>query len=168
MGTNNLLVRYRAAGRIFELPCYYKPFLAKNHTSLEEEVARLQHKNAALQAAVDQIQKKESENESLIRIGKKLDKLKTIVQRPCSLKSNELYLHMQVVAPRAKPHNFVLVIPIAVAAFLVNIGISGAKDPTNNNILRAVQNSTPSDNTIKKIVRRAQQHFYKDVVIDVE
>ena len=131
-------------------------------------MAWLQHKNAALQAAVDQIQKKESENESLIRIGKKLDKLKTIVQRPCSLKSNELYLHMQVVAPRAKPHNFVLVIPIAVAAFLVNIGISGAKDPTNNNILRAVQNSTPSDNTIKKIVRRAQQHFYKDVVIDVE
>ena len=69
---------------------------------------------------------------------RKPDKIKTIFQRPCSLDDDALYLHMQVVAPRAKPHNLALVIPISVAAFLVNICIGGAKDPTNNNILRAV------------------------------
>ena len=48
------------------------------------------------------------------------------------------------------------------AAFLVNIGIGGAKDSSNNNILQAVQNATPSDNTINQIVRRAHKHCYKD------
>ena len=61
---------------------------------------------------------------------RKLDKLKTIVQYPCSLEADALYLHMQVVAPRAKTHNSALVIPIAVASLLVNIGIGGSKEPT--------------------------------------
>ena len=77
-------------------------------------------------------------------------------------------MHMQVVAPRAKPHNLALVIPISVAAFLVNICIGGAKDPTNNDILQTMQNETPSENTINKIVRRAQQHCYKDVETNLE
>ena len=81
---------------------------------------------------------------------RKLDKLKTIVQYPCSLETDVLYLHMQVVAPRAKTHNSALVIPITVASFLVNIGIGGSKEPTNNGIMRAVKNATPSDNTQKK------------------
>ena len=100
---------------------------------------------------------KEADNERLIGIGEKLDNLKTIVQLPCSLKADSLYSHMQVVAPRAKRHNLALVIPISVATFLVNIGIGGAKDPTNNNILQAVKNATPSDNIIKQTVRRAQK-----------
>ena len=99
---------------------------------------------------------------------RKMDKLKTIVQRPFILKADALYSHMKVVAPREKPHNLALVIPIAVATFLVNIGIGVAKDPVNNNIMRAVQNSTPYDNTIKQIVRRAQQHCYKYVSMNLE
>ena len=87
---------------------------------------------------MDQIQKKEAENECLICIGEKLNNLKSIIQHPCSLNADALYSHMQLVAPRAKPHNLVLVIPIALANFLVNIGIGGSKDPTNNDILRAV------------------------------
>ena len=98
---------------------------------------------------MDQMQKEEAENRLLIGKGEKLDKLKTIFQRPCSLKANTLYLHMQVIDTRAKPHNLALVIPISVAALLVNIGIGGAKYPTNNGILRYLQNSTSSDNTIK-------------------
>ena len=65
-----MLVWYTIAGRIFELTCNYKPVIAKKHASLEEEVVRSRHKNAALQAAVNQTQKKESENEHLIGIGK--------------------------------------------------------------------------------------------------
>ena len=85
-------------------------------------MTQLRHKNADLQAAVDQIQKKEADNERLIGIGEKLDKIKTIFQRPFSLEANALYSHMQVVDPRAKPHKLSLVIPISVANFLVNIG----------------------------------------------
>ena len=75
---------------------------------------------------------------------------------------------MQVVAPREKPHNLGLVIPISVAAFLVNIGIGRAKDRSNYYILQAVQNVTPSDNTIKKILRRAQQNCYKYVATKLQ
>ena len=63
-----------------------------------------------------------------------MDELKTIVQVPCSLDYNAIYSHMQVVAPRENPHNLVLSIPISVVAFLVNIGIGGAKDSTNNDV----------------------------------
>ena len=70
-GANNSLVQYTIVERIFELSYNYKPFVAEKHASLEEEVARLQHKNAALQAAVYQIQKKEAENERHIVIGEK-------------------------------------------------------------------------------------------------
>ena len=49
------------------------------------------------------------------------------------------------------------IIRIAVANLLINIGIGGAKDATNNNILQAVKNATPSDNIIKQTVRRAQK-----------
>ena len=87
-----------------------------------------------------------------------MHKLKTFVQRPYTLEADALYFHMQVLAPREKPHSLALVIPIAVATFLVNIGIGGAKDPTNNNIIQAVQNATPSDSTIKHTVMRAQKH----------
>ena len=75
---------------------------------------------------------------------------------------------MQVVSPRSMPHNLELIIPIAVAAFLVNIGIGRAKYPTNNYIMRAVQNATPSDNIIKQILRRAQQHCYKYLETNLE
>ena len=75
---------------------------------------------------------------------------------------------MQVVAPRERPHNLALVIPITVADFLVNIGIGREKDPTNNKFLRAEKNTTSSDNTIKQIVRQAQQNFYKDVATNLE
>ena len=54
-GTRNLLVWYTIIGRIFEIPCNYKPVVEKKHASLEEEVVQLQHKNEALQAAVDNI-----------------------------------------------------------------------------------------------------------------
>ena len=111
---------------------------------------------------------KEADNERLIGIGEKLDNLKTIVQLPCSLKADSLYSHMQVVAPRAKRHNLALVIPIAVVAFLVNIGIGGAKDPANKNILQDVQNTTAPENTIKKIVRQAHQNYYKYVAMNLE
>ena len=131
-------------------------------------MVRLRHKYADLQAAIDKIQNKEAENERLIGIGEILDKLQTIVQRPCILQPNALYSHMQVIFPRAKPYNLALIIPISVAAFLVIIGIGMAKEPTNNGILRSVQNATPSDNTIKKIVRRAQQHCYKYVATKLQ
>ena len=75
---------------------------------------------------------------------------------------------MQVVASMAKPHNLALVMPIAVDNFLVNISMGGAKDPTKKNIMRAVQNATPSDNTIKQILRRVQQHCYKGVATNLE
>ena len=75
---------------------------------------------------MDQTQKKEADNERLIAIGEKPDKLKTIVQCPCSLKADAFYLHMQVVAPSPKPNNLALVISIYVAAFIVKIGIGGA------------------------------------------
>ena len=45
---------------------------------------------------------------------------------------------MQDVAPRAKPQNLALVIPISVADFLVKIGIGKAKDPSKKDILCAV------------------------------
>ena len=61
-----------------------------------------------------------------------------------------------------------LVIPIAVDDFLINIVIGRAKDPTNNNILRAVKNETPSEKIIKIIVRRAQQHCYKDAATNLD
>ena len=112
------MVWYTIAGRIYELPFKYKLVVVKNQDSFEEEVARLRHKSASLQAAVDHMQKKETDNERLIGIGEKLDMLKNIFQRPCSLKANALYLHMQVVAPSLKPHNLALVIQIAVVAFL--------------------------------------------------
>ena len=112
---------------------------------------------------MDQTQKKKEDKKCLIGMGEKPDKLRTIFQHPFSLKVDALYLHMQVVSPRSMPHNLELIIPIAVAAFLVNIGIGRAKYPTNNYIMRAVQNTTPSDNIIKQILRRAQQHCYKDV-----
>ena len=54
------------------------------------------------------------------------------------------------------------------AALLVNIGIGGAKEPTNNNILRAVQNTNPSDNTINQMLRQAQKHCYKGVATKPE
>ena len=54
------------------------------------------------------------------------------------------------------------------AAVLINIGIGGSKDPTNNNILLAVQNETPSDNAIKQIVRQAQKNCYKDVAMNLD
>ena len=117
---------------------------------------------------MDQTQKKEADNERLIAIGEKPDKLRTIFQHPFSLKVDALYLHMQVVSPRSMPHNLELIIPIAVAAFLVNIGIGRAKYPTNNYIMRAVQNATPSDNIIKQILRRAQQHCYKYVATKLQ
>ena len=66
---------------------------------------------------------------------RKPDKIKTIFQRPCSLDDDALYLHMQVVSLRSKPHNLTLVIPISVSDFLVNVGIGIAKDPTSNDIL---------------------------------
>ena len=54
------------------------------------------------------------------------------------------------------------------AAVLINIGIGGSKYPTNNNILLAVQNETPSDNAIKQIVRQAQKNCYMDVAMNLE
>ena len=162
------MVWYTIVGHIFELPFNYNPVGAKKRASLEEEVTWLRHKNEYFQAALDQIQKKEAENKRLIGIGEKLDKLKTIFQSPCSLKADTLYLHIQVLYPRAKPHSFALVIPISVVAFLVNIGVCEAKDPTNNKTMRAVQNETPTYNTINQIGWRAQQYFYKDVLMGLE
>ena len=81
------------------------------------------------------MQKKEADKEHLIGIVLTMDKVKTIVQRPCSLEDDALYLHIQVVAPRLKPHNLSLLIPISVADFLVNIIIGVEKDPSNNNIM---------------------------------
>ena len=100
------------------------------------------------------MQNKEDDNERHIGIREKLDKLKTIVQRPFSLDANALYLHMKVVDPRAKPHSLALVIPITLVTFIFNIGIGGSKDLSNNSMMWAVQNATPSDKTIKRIVRR--------------
>ena len=57
---------------------------------------------------------------------------------------------------------------VAVDTFLVNIGIGGAKDPTKNNLLQAMQNATPYDNKIKQTVRQAQKHWYKDVATNLE
>ena len=167
-GTKNLLVWYMIAGHIFELTCNYKPFIENNHALLEEELVRLRHKNADFQAAVDQINNKEADKERLIGIGEKLDKLKNIVQRPCILEVDKLYLHIRFVATRANPHNLVLLIPIAVAAFLFSVDIGQTKNPTNNVILRVVQNSTPSENIVNQIVRRTHQNCYKDVVINLE
>ena len=44
----------------------------------------------------------------------------------------------------------------------------GEKDKANKEILRVVQNATPSDNTIKQIVWQAHQHCYKDVATNLE
>ena len=54
------------------------------------------------------------------------------------------------------------------AAFLVNICIGRSKDPTRNYILQTVQNVTQSENTIKQIVRQAQQNCYMDVAMNLE
>ena len=75
---------------------------------------------------------------------------------------------MQVLAPRANPHSLALVIPIAVASFLANIGMGGAKGPANNDILWSVQNATLSGNTIGQIVRWAHHHCYKDVAMNID
>ena len=54
--------------------------------------------------------KKEADIECLLVVGETLNKVKTIFQRPCSLEADVLYSHMQVVAPRPKPHSLALVI----------------------------------------------------------
>ena len=82
-GTNNYLVWYTFAGSVFELPCNYNPVDMNKHALLEEELA---HKNAAFQATVDQMQKKEAENEHLKGIGEKLDKLKPLSNNHVALR----------------------------------------------------------------------------------
>ena len=46
--------------------------------------------------------------------------------------------------------------------------LSLSKLASAEHIFRAVQNVTPYNNTIKQIVRRAQQHCYKDLATNLD
>eukprot|EP00957_Ditylum_brightwellii_P002726 209266-Ditylum_brightwellii.AAC.1 len=73
----------------------------------------------------DELKQEAVENKKYIELGKALASVKTITPCPVNIDSDIFYAHAQSVAPRASSFALAKFIPLAVAGFLVDLGIGG-------------------------------------------
>jgi hypothetical protein len=83
-------------------------------------------------------------------------------QRPGNPQADSLYAHLQAFCPKASAHSLSQVVSLSVSAYLSDLGI------TEESFLRSVPNAVPSDNTLRNIVRRAQQLAYNTLAKELE